>query len=405
MDGKGVRHVKVSSRLAALAALMLLALPAGSARATDLDVFWDSGFRLQSADGSHKLKMGGRLQNDWVWHTGDDELIDVVGPLEDGTELRRVRLYMAGVVQSMTEFKLQVDFAGGKVAMKDVFVGVKGLPVLGNVKVGHIYEPFGMEEQTSDLHTTFIERSLIGVERNTGFRADSKVGPVAWGAGVFRDADGTALSQGDGEYNYTARVTYPPVLSDDGRRVVHLGVAGSYRNPPDNTVRFRTRPENHLAPYYVDTGELDTKKSKFLGAEAALVAGSFSLQGEYTGVNLEGDGMSDSFHQGYYVYGTWMLTGEHRPYSHSKGTFGRVVPKNAYDRDGGPGAWELALRFSKIDLNDSDAGILGGELQDITAGLTWILNNNFLWKANYIHADLKDAGKSNAFIMRFQADF
>jgi len=45
-------------------------------------------------------------------------------------------------------------------AFKDVYVQVLELPLLGNVRVGHFKECFGLEDLTSDNYTTFMERSV-----------------------------------------------------------------------------------------------------------------------------------------------------------------------------------------------------------------------------------------------------
>ncbi|NNE43287.1 MAG: porin [Gemmatimonadetes bacterium] len=389
--------------------LALAGVLAGStaALAVDLDASWSDGVRLSSPDGSTKLKIGGRIQQDWILHDGDDELIANIGDeLEDGTEFRRLRLYMAGQVNHNTLFKTQIDFAGAEVSIKDAYVGVKGLPGLGQVTVGHQYEPFGLEELTSSKYMTFLERSGTSAftpGRNSGIVAQNAMNGVNWGIGLFRETDDAGESQGDGEYNVTGRLGVRLQNQDGGRRMVHVGAAGSFRNPPGDNVGFKARPSNHIAPSYVDTGGLMADRVKLAGLEAAIVQGPFSVQGEYMMANLSTlDNMDPSFNA-FYVYGSFFLTGEHRKMG-SNATFGRVKPNTPYDGKGGAGAWELSARFSKVDLNDEN--VMGGQLQDFTAGLGWYLNNNFRWYMNYVRAELGDGdGTSNALLGRVQADF
>ena len=63
------------------------------------------------------------------------------------------------------------------------------------------------------------------------------------------------------------------------------------------------------------------------GSEAATVFGPFSLQGEYTqaSVDVSSQGSDPDF-SGWYVFGSYFLTGQHRLYKASSGTFSRAKP-------------------------------------------------------------------------------
>jgi hypothetical protein len=65
----------------------------------------------------------------------------------------------------------------------------------------------------------------------------------------------------------------------------------------------------------------------------------------------------------------------------------------------GSDAWEVALRWSYLDLNDG--AIQGGYLDDTTVGLNWYLHAYMRMMFNYIYADLNDpvAGESDAHIL------
>src|SRR5688572_32804556 len=65
------------------------------------------------------------------------------------------------------------------------------------------------------------------------------------------DADAVAF---ESNTRFTGRITGLPWYADEGRSYLHLGIGGSVINPENDTVRYRTRPEAHLAPRYVDTG-------------------------------------------------------------------------------------------------------------------------------------------------------
>ena len=137
-----------------------------------------------------------------------------------------------------------------------------------------------------------------------------------------------------------------------------------------------------------------------VGTEAALVAGPFSLQGEYMTAMTNTDDGTDPMFSGFYAMASYFLTGENRTYK--GGLFGRVKPKKNFGA-GGPGAWELAARYSHLDI--ADEAVEGGELDDITLGVNWYLNPNTRFMFNYVHAGLDTVGQSDTFQTRAQVDF
>ncbi|MFM8220119.1 MAG: porin, partial [Planctomycetaceae bacterium] len=77
------------------------------------------------------------------------------------------------------------------------------------------------------------------------------------------------------------------------------------------------------------------------------------------------------------------------------------------DEAWGWGAWEVAGRWSYIDLNSRD--IQGGRLNDATLGLNWYLTANAKVQFNYIRAFLDNPvhndSVTNIFGLRTQIDF
>ena len=120
----------------------------------------------------------------------------------------------------------------------------------------------------------------------------------------------------------------------------------------------------------------------------------------------------------FYAQTGYILTGEHRPYNKPKAVLGRVKPTCAVGK-GGAGAWELAARYSTVNLNSG--GINGGSLQNMTYGLNWYLNDFTKFQFNYINTDLSRAvgapvgtdplaanqidGHSGIYAVRCQIDF
>ena len=388
--------------------------------ASDYTVKWKSGLRVESPDKEHKVKIGGRLQYDWTWASDSGDIEDDVGKLEDGSETRRARFYVSGTLYENVDFKLQYDWAGGDASLKDAYIALNNLPTY--LKIGHFKEPFSLEELTSSKYGTFMERTPVvtvfspsrnaGVGLSSGFLDDN----ATYAFGVFRNTDGQGKTTDEDVYSVTARLTGTPVYEDGGKRLVHLGAAGSYRTQPD-ALRYRARPPMHKTVRFVDTrgsstdpvtGESVTKdlagdEAWLWGVEAATVLGSLSLQGEFIGINDDLDDGSSFDGLGWYVQASYLLTGEHRPYKKSSGTFSNIKPQDNYGEGGGWGAWELAVRYDSLDLNDGDVN--GGELEDTAVGLNWYLNPAIRLTANYVYSDLDNSGEAHFVGTRAQVAF
>jgi len=408
----------------------------GDVGPNDFRLYWDHGMRAKTGDGRLKMKFGGRLYYDWAWIDGNDIESDFAASgtdfenLEDGKEVRRARLYWQGEWNKKIKFKWQYDWADSPV-VKDLYLELKQLPVVGNLRMGHFKEPFSLEELTSSKYITFIERGSPNVftpGRSAGFMLhDSILGDrVTWAAGLFQDTsddpsadqydDAQALR--DGDEQFTMRLTGLPYYAEEGARLIHTGFGYSYRSREHN-LRFRQRPEAHLSPRFVNTGRLGMiDHENRLGAEMAAVFGPFHISGEYMTslVQMSSDvNQDDPCFDGWYVQVGYFLTGEHRPYKKSAGSFTRVKPKSNWD-EGGAGAWEIAGRYSQLDLTDS--GINGGVMENYTLGLNWHLNQNVRMMWNYIHTQVEDVGglgvpvvwrgiddDADLLLMRLQVDF
>ena len=380
-----------------------------------LDVFWNQGIRMESADGAFKLKLGGRLQNDWgvVSPDGDlrDDLPNDAGK-GTGTNWRRVRLALGGTMYERFGTRIEIDFTGGDASLRDVYVEALKLPYAGTFRVGHFKEPLSLEQLTSDSYTTFIERSVMDAfapARNTGFMLQNAPFEqrMTWALGTFRqtsDTTGNSFNE-SATYNVTGRVTGLPWYENQGEHLLHVGLSASQRFLDDTSIQFQSIPEVKLGnPSYADTGNIPASSAQILTPELALVYGPFSFQSEYTHAWVQGDaGTHNSNFYGLYAQASWFLTGESRPYKTSEGAFDRVAPEHNFDLHGGLGAWELALRYSRLDLSDS--GIDGGTLDDGTIGVNWYLNPNMRTSLNYVGARLEDVGWTNQLVARFQVDF
>ncbi len=162
---------------------------------------------------------------------------------------------------------------------------------------------------------------------------------------------------------------------------------GSFYDADEETeLRYRVQPSAHITDArVVNTGQIPADDADIVGLEAAAVFGPFSVQAEYITSLVSSDAAEDPVFSGYYVYGSYFLTGESRKYKPGSGAFSRITPRSEFHlTEGGAGAWELALRCASVDLTDED--IEGGEPSDITLGVNWHLNPNVRVMFNYVYA-------------------
>lgn len=387
---------------------------------------WSNGFKIERNDGTFRLKFGGRIQNDYALIDMDNELEEAIGGEGIGTEFRRVRLFFSGSVYERLIFKSQLEFANtddGEVAIKDMWMGLKDLGPVGTVTVGRQKEPFSLEEMASTKYLTFLERSIANVfapGRNSGLYAHNTAFDkrLLWQLGIFYDTNDSGFGFDDNSrWNVTGRLSGLPYYADEGEKLVHLGVSYSHQFRGDDfMLRYRQRPEAHLASRFLDTSNFPTDGINLLGLEFATVMGPASLQAEYMHSWVEGDHEPDTDFWGSYVQASYFLTGEHRNYRVGKGIFGRLYPtRNFNPKQGGWGAWEIAARFSYLDLDDRFAE--GGRMWDVTAALNWYLYPNARVMLNYIHSQVRDrfldgtpplrgvGGNADIVEARFQVDF
>jgi phosphate-selective porin OprO/OprP len=170
--------------------------------------------------------------------------------------------------------------------------------------------------------------------------------------------------------------------------------------------------------------------------EAAGNVGPLFLQGEYywfdvdrrlwpiqarsssSGALASVTGPTLHFNGGYIEAG-WTLTGETRTYNTASAAYNIIVPAHPWSwASQSWGAWEIAARYSVIDLNDRLGfadGASGGKQTIYTAGLNWYVTANIRLTLNYLHGiidkqasplDFHDTGlKFDAVAMRSQVAF
>lgn len=367
-------------------------------------------------------KLGAKFAVDGAAYVTDD---DFTG-FDDGIELRRARLYAKGdcLLLVPVSYELEIGYVPDSFYIENSyleFYDLGFLDFLGSLKAGQFRVPMSLVNYGSSRDTMFMEPAAVVQALAPGVNAGVQVGrPVfdqrmTWALGLFTDGVGVGSDFGEATKGFgrvVGRLTGLPVFSRDAdhpesQRLLHLGLSSSAVYAGQNAVRYRSRPESHLAPYVVDTGDINADEAFTVGAEAAWVNGPLCVQGEllhsWVGSNTGGD----VDFGGFYGSVSWFLTGESRPYNRTQGIFERVVPqKNFNFGKGGWGAWEIAGRYSFVNL--SSGNIEGGRLSMFMAGVNWYLHSHVKWRFNYGFGHVSDRtpdGNLNIFQTQLEVDF
>lgn len=394
------------------------------------------------------VTINGVFQADSVWFSQSPNSRSQYGLIEDGAGFRRARLSAKGTVVENTNYFMQMDFGFfGRPTFTDLWVEQTKVPILGNVRVGQWKQPFSLEVVSSFRYTTFMERSSLFQaftpfrHIGAGFYNNAEDLNSTWAMSYFRtgqDQFGDSLSI-NGGHGMAARLTRLLWYSGtDGDQYLHIGSGYFFNSPPRDQARFRSIPEIFVGefapggvgtsgqavpgvlngtPFFVDTGRIDNVRGvSTYGLEALWVNGPWSLQSEAMGAVVNQPTITDAFIGGAYAQLGYFLTGEHRPYDRKTATVDRVQPKSNFKPGaGGTGAWELAARWSFLDLNSG--AIAGGVMQNMTTGVNWYINPYTRWEFNFIHSWVnghdftpfdtanKIRSESNAFGTRVQLDF
>ncbi|MBK1717226.1 OprO/OprP family phosphate-selective porin [Thiocystis violacea] len=363
-----------------IAALGLAILTCGPpAAATD----WEDRLRYVSADERFSIRLGGRLHADIAQIDGES-----LTSAETEGELRRARLSLSGTAFGDWRFRYEQDFAADQDAqIKDAWIGYQGLDRV-RVRAGNLQEPVSLEELTSSNATTFMERALpnaLVAGYSLGLLAETWGQDWTAALGGFEGRIRAREEEVDQGWGLAGRAVYAPVNAA-GRRL-HAGVSFAYREPPgDRRLAFSSQPEINLSERrLVSTGTLsDVDDTLTGGIELAGIWGPWSLQAEYLRTEVRRSPRTDVTFQGWYVLGSWFITGGRRAYDARTGTFDPVRPSGTW------GAWELAARYSVLDLDDGP--ITGGEERNWTLGVNWYANRQTRLMVNWIDAEADPNG-------------
>ena len=253
------------------------------------------------------------------------------------------------------------------------------------LNIGKQKEPISMERLMSLINLPLQERSSVADAlldaRSFGAQLHGNAldDRMSWAGGIFSKFIDTDQAIDDAETSLVGRLTWLPYLAENESNLLHLGVSARLSNGNDG-YRFRSVPEFDKSPLFVDTGVGDADRIRQYNFEVSWRGGPFWVAAEYVNVDVDSPSDGDLDFDGYQITGSWIITGEIRDYRFKGGTLGPVpVARSVYQN--GKGAWEVAGRWSSIDL--TDGAIDGGEMDILSAGINWWLTPTFMLNLNY----------------------
>ena len=364
--------------------------------------------------------------------------------LKDGDVFRRSRIGIDGTVFSDFDYRVLFDFAGSGTEdagqVYETWLQYSGLRP-AYFRIGAFPESIGLEDQGSTNGMPFLERpGASDVSRNLA-AGDTRTGAQLFGYGQHwfvsaavtgrtvgvvntgtvlainstptTAAIGTAQTYSD-QLGFVGRLAGTPLHGSDW--LIHVGVHGSYVDRPADAsgpaangaipvsagvVRLSDTPELRVdGTKFIDTGNIDARNAGTVGLELAGQKQRFFAQGEFEHISIErSDINSTPTFTGGYVEAGWFLTDDARRYNASTAAFdGPSVNHPLHPSAGSWGAWELALRYSDMDLNyhagsvgtaPAVDAIRGGDQKIWTAGVNWYLNPAMRLMLDYEHVQIE----------------
>lgn len=361
------------------------------------------------SDGAFSIRPGLVALADYTAFSQDDTSLAQVGDQRSRWEVRAARLQMLGHVGETFRVRYQIageykGFDGNpdtRWALTDLNISI---PLGGRttLQLGKAKEPFAYEMVGDAANLPQSERVLspFFVSRNTGARLTHVWGPAKRGTlslGLHNDAwDIGTSSAAERGWDVSGRLTALVWDAPEARSFLHLGAA--FRAVGSNgSLRYRGRPGSNVADNFVDTGALPADGALHHGLEALLNIRNVSVLAERVQAKLDAPTIANPSFTGWYVAGSWILTGETRPYDRNVGYARRVIPEGRW------GAPELVLRYADVDLRDK--AVDGGRFQRWDIGANWWATTRWKFGLVYGHVRLDKggtAGTTETVLARFQ---
>jgi phosphate-selective porin OprO/OprP len=384
------------------------------------------GFSIKSADGAFLLKLRGYVQFDGRFFSKDEQK-----PGIDTFTLRRVRPIFEGTIYKIFDFRIMPDFGQGTTVLFDAYAEARFSPLF-KVRAGKFKPPIGLERLQSATDILFVERALptnLVPNRDLGIQVAGDVngGVVSYAVGVFNgtvDLGNQADADTNNSKDTEGRIFFQPFAAAGGplknlgfgvaaSTGIHEGTAAapglpSYRTPAQQTF-FSYRSDGTAAGTVVSDG----RHTRF-SPQGYFYSGPFGLLAEYVQSKQEvtrGGAAADLQHTSWQAAASWVIAG-------GEASYRGVNPKQVFDPASHTwGAFEIAARYSKLDLDDKTFPLFANPASSPRSaaawavGLNWYLNKNVRVMLDYERTRFDggaaggDREDENILFSRFQIAF
>jgi phosphate-selective porin OprO/OprP len=386
---------------------------------------YEDGFFVRSADGNLSLRLNGRVAVNSFFFAPNTTLVDTF-------TIDRARLSADAAAYRYFRMRLEYDFAFSN-GLRDAYIAFMPAPWF-NAQFGQYKVPFGYEELLSKKYIDFVERAVVTAvsvapSRDIGLMASGQVADqmVRYQLAVMNGA-GQNRADNNSDKDIVARLVVAPFVSGPPHlRGFNVGGAVTFGHEPAQTFtgsQLSTSSVGGILPNgFTFANPVSVRGDRTRAAwHAAWLDGPFSVSSEYIttdqardGYGVNGADLPALDTDGAYVGGTWLLTGETKPFN------ARIRPAHPLWAGDSPGwgAWEAALRYEYFKLRKGAGVFANGtsdpELDDrfdaLVTGVNWYPNDLLRFSLNYMYSTVEGVAPNtakhsvNAVLGRAQMEF
>jgi phosphate-selective porin OprO/OprP len=361
---------------------------------------------------------GGVLRLDGSVFMGSSDAKQTYYP--NSAYIRTAEWNVRGGVGEHLSYELRLKLDGGNGRFTDAMLSYSGFAPNILVSAGRLNSSFSLDNDNSTSWQPFIGTAATSIfypNPGLGLKYEMWWDHCAFKLAALQPDQGTIITpnnRGSDPWQYSARAFYAPI--NEYGNVYHFGTGAILRQIENQNYgggdikRFTmnaypgARGRNTATLVQLvepgirsggDTNDIGMRASwvREFNLEIARQWGPVLLFGEYFYMNVkrpQPSVMPSSFpfkqtvrFKNWFFLGSWILTGESREYTMADGTFSTIKPTHSY------GAWEVAARYTYVDLNDRD--IQGGSQHDLGLALNWFYNANLRFSLDYVRAHIHPA--------------